>query len=439
MSLSRTVVIATVLVLAAVLEAGGARGAEWTLTAPMQQPRWFHAAGAGSDGRVYVYGGYVRTPAGRRAFGIGENGLEIFDPASGSWSMGPAPCDLRQRVRLRVEVTRTSPQGSTLDGIEWRDRDNAGPPPHELFEGDQSPGGRPHWFSSAGSASVFFDPATWQWRSLPSPGLLADKPDWTMEDFKKHIPKRRREGTWPVYARTAASAATSADGKVYVIGGTGRRGGDEHAQDESGLLSAIDVYDAVENRWYEIAPLREARQFHAATFGRDGRLYVFGGVASAGGIGSRPGESDASWERRNALDIKAANTSLASVEIYDPKSETWTTGRPMPTPRQAMGAALGADGKIYVVGGTKAYSTPDPVDTVEIYDPATDRWAKGPSLVYPRRGHAVVATPDGKIYAIGGWAWSRKLRLPMSDARRYEEDGKDLRATVEVLDTNPAQ
>jgi len=406
-----------------------AAGDAWSLTTPMPTPRWFHAAGVGSDQGVYAYGGYVRTPTKRRAYGVGEHAMVEFEPATGQWTLKPPPPEFLQRAERRA----TGPPGNAAPVYE--EFEGARPLSHELYAGDQAPLGLIHWFSIAGAGAVFFDPATNAWHQKPSPGLVAIKRGWTMEDFRKGVPKDRLEGTWPGYSRIFASAATSADGKVYVIGGTGRRSGDEHVRDEIELLAAVDVYDSVANRWYAIPPMREARQLHAAAVARDGRLYVFGGVASLGLLKRDPDESEASWERRNELDIKAADSSLASVEIYDPKTESWSKGAPTPTPRQAMGAALGADGRIYVVGGTKSYSDPDPLDTVEIYDPASDTWEKGPPLLYPRRGHAVVATPDGKIYAIGGWVWSRRLRLPLSDTRRFEEDGKDLRATVEVLDT----
>ena len=42
------------------------------------------------------------------------------------------------------------------------------------------------------------------------------------------------------------------------------------------------------------------------------------------------------------------------------------------------------------------------MDVVEIYEPETETWETGPSLCHPRRGRAVVSTPDGRIYAIGG-------------------------------------
>jgi hypothetical protein len=79
---------------------------------------------------------------------------------------------------------------------------------------------------------------------------------------------------------------------------------------------------------------------------------------------------------------------------------------------------------------------PKPMDVVEIYDPEKDTWEKGPPLVYPRRSHAVVATPDGKLYAIGGFVAPRErgVREQLLGAKVDPALG----ATVEVLDTRTA-
>jgi hypothetical protein len=60
-------------------------------------------------------------------------------------------------------------------------------------------------------------------------------------------------------------------------------------------------------------------------------------------------------------------------------------------------------------------------DTVFVYDPAKDRWEKGPSLTRARFHHAVAQGRDGKIHAIGGHASTFTGNAPT--------------ATVEMLDT----
>ena len=72
----------------------------------------------------------------------------------------------------------------------------------------------------------------------------------------------------------------------------------------------------------------------------------------------------------------------------------------MPTPRFDHVAVMAADSKIYIMGGAEAYD--DVSSAIFIYDPVTDSWKPGPDMILPRAALAAAATPDGKIYAIGG-------------------------------------
>src|SRR5207253_2843974 len=65
---------------------------------------------------------------------------------------------------------------------------------------------------------------------------------------------------------------------------------------------------------------------------------------------------------------KTTDTS-APLDIQSPG--TWTALAPMPTARQEVAAAA-LDGRIFVIGGLGAGA--EPVATVEVYDPGTDRW-----------------------------------------------------------------
>src|SRR5262245_6651400 len=63
-------------------------------------------------------------------------------------------------------------------------------------------------------------------------------------------------------------------------------------------------------------------------------------------------------------------------------------------PRLGLAAVTGRDGHIYAIGGND-------VATVEGYDPASDTWTTRASMPTARGGLAAVAGPDGRIYAIG--------------------------------------
>ncbi len=82
-----------------------------------------------------------------------------------------------------------------------------------------------------------------------------------------------------------------------------------------------------------------------------------------------------------------------------PKSPFWTEGSPLPTPRtEIVGAAL--EDKVYVIGGFDELGRA--VATVEVYDPATDSWNEAALLPHPLH-HAAAASHDGRLYVIGGY------------------------------------
>ena len=57
------------------------------------------------------------------------------------------------------------------------------------------------------------------------------------------------------------------------------------------------------------------------------------------------------------------------------------------------------NGKIYVIGGYPPGRIP--VDTVQVYDVATERWAFGPPIPVAMH-HVMAAGVGGKLYAVGG-------------------------------------
>jgi N-acetylneuraminic acid mutarotase len=110
----------------------------------------------------------------------------------------------------------------------------------------------------------------------------------------------------------------------------------------------------------------------------NGKIYVMGGVG-------------------------ADNQPIASVEAFDPATNTWSTKASMPTPRALFGAAAVA-GTIYAIGGTTMGL--DKLGVVEAYDPATDTWSRKGDMPTPRNSLSAGAV-DGRIYALGGWGLDR--------------------------------
>src|SRR5690606_10166580 len=87
----------------------------------------------------------------------------------------------------------------------------------------------------------------------------------------------------------------------------------------------------------------------------------------------------------------------ATVEVYDPATDRWEARAPMPTAREHLASAV-IDGRIYVVGGRRVNFN---FATLEVYSPETDSWATLPAMPTPRGGIAAAAL-RGKLYVFGG-------------------------------------
>lgn len=182
------------------------------------------------------------------------------------------------------------------------------------------------------------------------------------------------------------TVGTAAGGKLYVAAGLGVFPGWEPKQ-------MLWSYDPSSDEWTKLPAMPEG--VHHPGFAAVGdKLYVVGGFLIA-----RPADGSLpAWVPTN------------SVWIFDTTAKTWSKGTPMPTPRGALTAtAVGT--KVYAIGGAKnpSYSTPElrptvPVENVatnEVYDTTTNTWSsKRPMLT--ARNHHGAALIDGKIYVVGG-------------------------------------
>lgn len=162
-------------------------------------------------------------------------------------------------------------------------------------------------------------------------------------------------------APRAAHALVALDGRLYVIGGVGPRS------------EEVWAYDPDSGSWQTgLAPIPTPRE-HLAAVALDGRIYAIGG--------------------------RVRGRNLAALEIYDPGSDSWTSGADMPTARSGLSAATVA-GLIHVAGG-EDLSGSGTFDTHEVYDPGSGEWHVGASLTTPRHGLATAAVAD-VWYLIGG-------------------------------------
>jgi len=103
--------------------------------------------------------------------------------------------------------------------------------------------------------------------------------------------------------------------------------------------------------------------------------------------------------------ISGAGPGRSSVQAYNPSINTWTLKTDIPVSVWAADAATGEDGNIYVIGGS------DGPDLVQVYNPTSDTWSFGSSMPTPRLGLGVIKGEDGLIYAIGGYSLDEQTAL----------------------------
>lgn len=153
------------------------------------------------------------------------------------------------------------------------------------------------------------------------------------------------------------------NGRIYVSGG-GMFGGPT-------VRDNLWVYDPATDAWSTLPSMPTARWQHAMVV-IDGKLYVAGGVI-------------------------AGATDETPMWVYDIKSRKWSTdSASLPTKREHV-SAIAVDGLMYVIGGRWIQNLP----TVEIYDPKTDTWTTGPDMP-TARGGMTIGLIDGVIHATGG-------------------------------------
>jgi N-acetylneuraminic acid mutarotase len=112
---------------------------------------------------------------------------------------------------------------------------------------------------------------------------------------------------------------------------------------------------------------------------------------------------------------------VATVEVYDPASDRWETRVPLPAQTHHAAAAV-VDGRLFVVGGYSGGRLSwSPLRTVYEYDEARSSWATRAPLRQARGGLAVVALA-GRLHAVGGSGDStsadHEIYEPMADRWR---------------------
>jgi N-acetylneuraminic acid mutarotase len=171
------------------------------------------------------------------------------------------------------------------------------------------------------------------------------------------------------------AAATSFDGKIYVVGG--------FSDSQWTPSNRLFIYDPLKNQWHEGKHMPTARGALTANF-VNGTFYTVGGQSFLSSSSSPSGI-------------------LATNEAYDTVSNIWITKAPMLTARHHAASAV-VNGKLYVIGGrVEGISPTVNVDVNEVYDPEKNTWTSLASTPSKRSGIAAAANFDmNSIFVFGG-------------------------------------
>jgi hypothetical protein len=126
------------------------------------------------------------------------------------------------------------------------------------------------------------------------------------------------------------------------------------------------------------------RSDHTATLLPNGQVLVTGGNTTGAGV----------------------IVILASAELYSPATGTWTTTGSMSTGRNFHKATLLNSGQVLVAGGagTSIYpgTNSTPLASAELFNPATGTWSTTGSMTTPRLNQSATLLNTGQVLVAGG-------------------------------------
>ena len=175
-------------------------------------------------------------------------------------------------------------------------------------------------------------------------------------------------------ARSSALSILLPNGKVLIAGGN---------NGASSALASTELYDPASNSFASAAgtaTMKTGRSGATATLLPNGKVLIAGG-------------------------IDAKFNALASIELYDPNTNTFAvTTAMMKTAREFAMASLLPDGKVLIAGGSDTAG--NNLTSSEIYDWVANTFTAGATMNVARFSALAIALRNGKVLIAGGFAAS---------------------------------
>ncbi|MFY0563825.1 kelch repeat-containing protein [Archangium lansingense] len=320
----------------------------WTATGRLTAARYRHATAPLPGGKVLVAGG---TSSTRLA------SAEVYDPATGSWS----PTGSLVTARYAYTATPLA-NGQVLVAGGNGETSLASAEVYDPVSGTWSSTG-----SLAAPHSEHTATLLPNGKVLVAGGFQASSPTVNAELYDPATRTWSLTGSMSL-GRHHHTATLLPNGQVLVVGG-----------EYTGTApSRAELYDPASGTWSSAGNPSIQRDSHTATLLPNGKVLI------AGGFGTM--------------------VSQKSAELYDPATGTWSPTGSLNSARHFHSATLLPDGKVLVAGGNLVTSSSSEIlATAEVYDPATGTWSPTLNMLSPRRIHGAMPLASGQVLVMAGY------------------------------------
>ena len=310
------------------------------VTGSMTTERAFHTATLLETGKVLITGGESDNSFGSRT-------AELYDPANGTFSA------TQEMSSGRVWHTATLLKDGTV-----------------LIAGG-------HDGNNALATAEIFDPASGTFTPTSGPMTAAR------------------------FRHTATLLST---GEVLITGGA----------DNNAILNSAELFDPATGTFSATGSMAAPREYHTATALQTGKVLVAGG------------QNDANEDDE------------ASAELYDPATGTFTSVGDMSAPRFSHTATLLATGKVLIAGGGSVTGCPaactfSDLATAELFDPASGTFSLTGSMAILRRVHTATLLNDGTVLMAGGGNGNQEPPEPLASAEIFNPNTGSFSSTGSLV------